>query len=168
VVTNAASAKINGMELESAFRVTKEFTLEASAGLTDAHYDKFVDITGDRTHETFGIPKWVGGATARYEQHLPFGLASAQLDYRYQTWVILEPSTPTPQETRQPGYGVLNARLAVSLPSDTEISLFGKNLAAKEYNVSSVSVEASLGYNYVLPGEPRTFGVEVVQRFGGL
>jgi iron complex outermembrane receptor protein len=168
VVTNAASAKINGMELESAFRVTPEFTLEANAGLTDAYYGRFVDITGNRSHESFGIPKWVAGASARYERSTPFGLATARLDFRYQTGVILEPSTPTPDEVRQAGYGLLNARLSIAVAKDLDVAVFGKNLAGIEYNVSAVSVESSLGYNYVLPGEPRTFGAEFIKRFGSM
>jgi iron complex outermembrane receptor protein len=168
VVTNATSAKINGMELEAAVRISPEFTVEADAGLTDAYYGKFVDVTGDRSHESFGIPKWTAGASARYERSTPLGLATARVDFRYQTGVILEPSTPTPDETRQAGYGLLNARLTLGLAKDLDVAVFGRNLAAIEYNVSSVSVEGALGYNYVLPGEPRTFGAEFIKRFGAL
>jgi iron complex outermembrane receptor protein len=167
VVTNAASATINGMELEAMVRVTPEITFEGNAGMTDAFYNKFIDITGDHTNVTFGIPKWVTGVTARYTRPLSVGVFSAQIDYHFQSDLILEPLAPTPGQTAQGAYGLLNSRVSLALADqNVDLVLWGKNLTGREYNVSSVSVEEGLGYNYVMAGEPRTFGVAVVKHFG--
>jgi hypothetical protein len=50
---------------------------------------------------------------------------------------------------------------------DLELSLWGKNLANKNTIANTVDLRASLGYASAVFDEPRTWGVDLVWRFGG-
>jgi iron complex outermembrane receptor protein len=169
IVTNAAKGKIKGIEAEAVFRPTSQFSLTATAGLTDAKYDKFADLTGDRTHETFGVPKWTAGVSARYEIPLSAGELAFQLDYNWQDKVVLGPDAPNPEQVTQKSYGLLNGRISLKLDRwDAEVAVFGKNLTDEEYATGAVSLQRSLGFNNLIIGEPRTYGIEFRKRFGGI
>ncbi|WP_454882435.1 TonB-dependent receptor [Sphingomonas oryzagri] len=169
IVTNAAKARINGFETEATLRVSHQFTLNGSAGLTDAKYKKFVDLTGDRSGEHFDVPKWTASAGARLTQPTRWGEAALQADLHWQSKVYLVPSAPTLSQVAQSEYGLLDLRATLDLDRwNAQIALFGKNVAGKHYLASAISLESALGYNYVVPGEPRTFGIEITKRFGGI
>jgi iron complex outermembrane recepter protein len=170
LVTNAAEGTIDGVELETTVQPWRDFTFSAAVGWIDAGYDEFVDTTGDRSHESFGVPEWTASASARYERPLEFGDLSFQLDYHWQDDNVLFPDGAlTPSQLTQKAYGLLNARVALNIAEwDADIAVFGKNLTDKEYFVLGISLEAALGYNYLASGEPRVIGVEIVKRFGGI
>ena len=67
----------------------------------------------------------------------------------------------------QPGYGLLNGSLTLRLNDvGLEASLYGRNLLNKGYDVAGTSLE-SVGFNVLWAGEPRIFGLQLTQRFGG-
>src|SRR3546814_468925 len=57
LVTNAASGEIKGIEAEVEVKVNPIFSFGGNASYTDASYKKFIDVIGDRTDESFGVPK---------------------------------------------------------------------------------------------------------------
>jgi len=169
IVTNAAKGTIKGVEAEAVFRPTSQLSFTATSGLTDAKYDRFTDLTGDRTQETFGVPKWTYGLSARYEVPSSMGELAFQLDYSWQDKVVLSPDTPSPEQVTQEAYGLLNGRVSLKLDRwDAEVAIFGKNLTDKAYATGAVSLQRSLGFNNLVIGEPRTYGVEFRKRFGGV
>jgi iron complex outermembrane receptor protein len=169
IVTNAGKGHVDGFEADAQWYIGDRVTLSSGVGLTDAKYDDFVDITGDRSHETFGVPKWTASASARYVQPVTWGEIAAQIDYRWQDDVELVPDAPSVDQVTQSAYGLLNGRLSFNVNQlDMEIAVFGKNVLDKEYYASGASSERSLGYNYLIVGEPRTFGVEFSKKFGGI
>ena len=168
-MTNAASAHIDGLEAETIWQVAPAFTLNGSLGITDANYRRFVDLTGDRTGEHFDIPKWTAAGTARYTHDTPYGEAAFQVDYHWQSKVYLVPSAPTVSQVEDNAYGLLDARATLDVEKyNLQIALFGKNLTGRHYLASAISLETALGYNYVIPGDPRTFGIELTKHFGGI
>jgi iron complex outermembrane receptor protein len=79
------------------------------------------------------------------------------------------PSAPTLSQVTQNEYALLALRATLNLDRwNAQIALFGKNVTGKHYLASAISLESALGYNYVIPGEPRTFGIELTKRFGGI
>ena len=169
VITNAAKAEVRGMELEAALYATDHLTLRAGIGLTDAKYDEFVDVTGDRTDEEFDVPEWTANFSGRYQRPVDWGQWAIQLDYQWIDEYVQWPTAINLNAVTQGSYGLVNARLSFNLRGlNADISLFGKNLTDEEYLAVSNSSEASLGYVYGIAGEPRTYGIEFVKRFGGL
>jgi len=69
--------------------------------------------------------------------------------------------------TRLPSYELVNARIGVDDIGGTGISaaFFAKNIFDKEYFVGGIGLGTAGGYNLAVPGEPRTYGVDLSFRF---
>jgi iron complex outermembrane receptor protein len=168
VVTNAASARIDGVEAEGVWRVTHELTLSGSLGVIDPKYIKFVDFTGDRSGEAWPTPKVTYDLSATYVQPTSVGDLTGTVTWTGQSAQDMSPASKQAYQVTQPAYGLLNGRLSLDIPSfDASVSLFARNMLGKHYIVSAVGLEA-LGWNTIIEGEPRTFGIEAVKRFGGI
>lgn len=156
ITSNAAEAKVDGLEAELRIQPTQALTLTAGVGMTDARFIDFVDISGDRSGEPFAVPKWTGSASANYVVDTSFGNITASLDYRYQSESTLNAGGDIIQQT---GYGISNGRVAFNIdPWDLEIAIFGRNLADKLYIAQSARLATV--------GNPRTYGLTVTKRFG--
>lgn len=167
-VNNAAQGRIQGFEIESVLR-QGNFTLSGSVGLTDAKYKKFLTATGDRSGETFAVPKWTAALSGRYVVPLSSGDLAFQLDGSYRSTIELVPETPSLEQVTQKGYILLNGRISYEIKSiDAEVAIFGRNLANKVYYEIASNLENALGYNYKFTGDPRTFGISFKMRFGGI
>jgi len=166
LVSNAARGRIQGFEAETTLRITPEFRLNGSAGLTDAKYKTFIDLTGDRSNEPFSTPKWTGSVSAFYENHIGPGKLNVNLDYHWQSKAILEPTAIQKDTVTQKAYGLLNGRIGYELMDrGVNLALFGRNLTDKAFYSSGATYETSLGINRLVTGEPRTYGIEVTKRF---
>jgi iron complex outermembrane receptor protein len=167
-VNNAASGRIQGFELESTLHLG-DFTLSGSTGLTDAKYKRFLTATGDRSHESFGIPKWTAGLSGRYVVPLESGDLAFQLDGSYRSKIELVPETPTVSQVTQKAYALVNGRISYEIKAwDAEVAIFGRNLTDKVYYEIASNLESSIGYNYLITGDPRTFGISFKKKFGGI
>ncbi|HZG33840.1 MAG TPA: TonB-dependent receptor, partial [Sphingopyxis sp.] len=68
LITNAAKAKINGIEAEITAQPTDRLTLNVNSSYTDAGYSRFIDpILGDRSDERFPVPRWTLATNLTYE-----------------------------------------------------------------------------------------------------
>jgi iron complex outermembrane receptor protein len=168
VVANAASARIQGFEFEGEWRPVSQLTLNLATGYTDAYYRKFVDaVLGDLTSLPFDVPRWTATGGARYVQPLSLGDVSIQADYRWQSSVNLVPQTLTPTAFVQHSYGLINSRLNLHIDSiDTDVALYGKNLANKVYYSGGEDLQTSLGFGFLVTGQPRVYGIDVTAHFG--
>jgi len=165
IVTNAAQAKIDGVEVEATLRPTSRITLGASASYINARYKKFVDFTGDRTNEDWPTPDWTYSFSGRYEVPVSFGQLAFQLDYQGQSRQNLYPSGVRTDETSQNGYGILNGRISLNVEEHGfEASIFGRNLADKTYAAGASMFEA-VGFNLKYLGPPREVGIQLVKKF---
>ncbi|MDB5687433.1 MAG: hypothetical protein JWR77_2022 [Rhizorhabdus sp.] len=164
ITTNATKARVYGFEADFTVRPTPELTLTASGGLTDAKYTYFVDVTGDRSNTRFSIPKWTANFGASYQLDTSFGSIVPSVDYAYRSGLLLTPDPTTNPQYTQPGFGLLNGRLAVKLDRlDLEVAAFGRNLTDKVYTVSSFGTGGTSSRIY---GTRRTYGVSLTKRFG--
>jgi len=70
------------------------------------------------------------------------------------------------KQNTQSSYGLLNARVNWHLDApDVDLSFFGKNLTNKTFFDQGYTVEVA-GFDVVLYGPPRTYGIEVIKKFG--
>lgn len=165
---NAAKARIQGLEADLLWRVTSAFTLNAAAGMTDAKYKTFIDLTGDRSNEPFDVPKWTANVGGRYAIPTSAGELALQVDYQWQDKLYLDPQAYKVIQFTQPSRGLLGARLSLNIDAwDARVSLFGKNITGKKYYSSGASPYTSLGYSFAVVGEPSQVGIQFSKKFGG-
>jgi iron complex outermembrane recepter protein len=175
LINNAAGATIEGFEAELDAIVAPGLRLHLSGAYVDAHYDKFFDARiGDRTNEPFPVPKWTYTVSGRYVLPTAFGEFTSEVEYNWQSANALAPTAgelvPGHPEFIslgiQPSYGLINARINAHVQAwDMDIALFGKNLAGKEY-YDDMYTNINLGWSRGYVGAPRTYGVEVIKKFG--
>jgi iron complex outermembrane receptor protein len=169
IETNAAKARIRGMELEGDLIIGGGLRLHGSTAYTDAHYLHYADLSGDHSHQPFSVPRWTFSLGPNYTRSLGFGDLSIEVDYAWKSAVDVVPPSTLVQAVTQPGFGLLNARANVHLDaSNLDVAVFGQNLTNKEYFDQGYNV-AGDGFDFdhlFLGGAPRTFGVEVSKKFG--
>jgi iron complex outermembrane receptor protein len=165
-LNNLTRSRIRGGELEVTARPLRDLRFNVGVGYTEARVLEGsyigVDIKG-RT--LINVPKWTmtGGVDWRaisndaghVDAHLDGSYASTQYFSIYNTPAVT-----------QPGYGLLNARLAYAPASDKyEIALWVKNLTDKLYSTFIGDNSGSFGEITHELGTPRTYGIEASYRF---
>ncbi|MFN2098467.1 TonB-dependent receptor [Altererythrobacter sp. MF3-039] len=185
VVTNAASAKINGFELESTVRAAPGLTLVGSVGYLDAEYEDFlspfgrtptgdtnvVDVSGNQLRNA---PEWklVGGAD--YEGDLGTNMvvfASARATHTSRTFF----SQFNEDVASNGALTLVDARLGVGSDDGRwQVAVFGKNLTGEDYfaNVvrftsTSDPAKDTLGIGNALgyPAQGRQIGIQAIFDF---
>lgn len=180
-VTNAGGSTYKGLELEGAFKVTKDTKIQAGYGYLDASFDQFlapgmtgtvVDVAsnlvvGYAPKHTFNLS--VDSRLANTD----WGRLKGLVEYRYvaayynypanlsMTAANAIPGNYAP-DSKMPALGTINARLTldqiqVGGPGQMDISLWVKNLTNKQtmQNMMDVSGYYQVGYW----SNPRTAGV---------
>jgi iron complex outermembrane receptor protein len=172
-VTNAAKARIWGIEADARLIPFTGFELTAGYTYTNARYRQFMvpspsGGTIDRSQEVFEIPAHMINAEAQYT--VPVGTNSVTFggNWYYQSDIVfgqtlsLLPSEPI---LRQNGYSLFGLRFSYDMKqTDTHISIFVKNLTDKEYTTGAGSLR-TVGISYLIPGRPRFIGAEIKQGF---
>ena len=174
-VINAASATINGGELEVTFVPVKGLELGGYLSLIDAYFNSFVFGGNNFTNNSFAqTPKTQYSLRASYELPLSpmLGRISPMVDYSYQSHVFYTDTAQGPTQgpadsQGQNAYGILNVRLDWKsiFQSKVDAAVYVKNATAKQYDSFGVLLYPSLGYNIATIGEPRVFGLEATYRF---
>jgi iron complex outermembrane receptor protein len=165
-VRSAAQVTTEGFEAESDFILTPHLTMHASAAYTDAHYDRFVDVTGDRSGEPFEVPRWTWSLSGRHMQPMAVGELTVQLDYNWKSATVLSGTAKFRELATQAAVGLLNARANLHLHSwDLDVALFGRNITSQKY-LDRLSAYDSFGVYVGYPGAPAIYGIEVTKKFG--
>jgi iron complex outermembrane receptor protein len=175
-IQNAAKAKIRGAELEVLTSPFGGLTVGLSGAFIDAGYLSYTDAEGDDfSHHVFAnTPRWQGDVTASYVYPAAWGDLTTTVDFAWKGWVDYQPDNHvvidgvlTNGNTTQSGYGIFNARMSQKIRAlgDLTVSIWGRNLADKQYTAYGTDIAGPLGFIEVQPGIPRTFGVEVSKQF---
>jgi iron complex outermembrane recepter protein len=188
-VSNAGNSRTYGAELEITAIPFTGLEVTATGAYLHAEYVKgsFTeqqDVGGaiesvDRSGEPVPqAPKYTLSLGATKTVPLSFGKLTLHADYAYRAPVVYTWETPAANRpdiaawniANQlgviPGYGIVNARLALALAEPrVEVALWGRNLANKEYFVQQFDSYAGLGTAEDYQGDPRTFGVTFTYRF---
>ena len=89
-------------------------------------------------------------------------------DYSWRSKVVLAPAAIFKDAAAQKAYGLLNTRVSYNMDDyGLEIAAFVRNVSGKKYYAASGTFDNSLGYDLLWPGSPRTYGVQLVKKFGG-
>lgn len=182
-IANAATARTNGLEIETTAQPIRNLTLSANLALLDTKYGSFPNASVPNTYLPYvaGDPRFnpttrlfnASGnrlnlapttsfsVSGRYDVDLPNGTAFIRGDYRRQSRSYNEPTNV--RISSQKSYGVLN--LGIGYDSDSDgwgLQLIGKNVLNTQYLISIVS--SGLVPNGV-PGDPRTVAVQLTKNF---
>jgi iron complex outermembrane receptor protein len=169
IITNAARGRIYGFEAELRVRPTQNLTLSGSVGLTDARYTEFVDLSGNRTNELFPTPKWTASASANYVQPIEIGSLTFSLNYRWQSYINLQPNALIASAVSQDAYGLLDGRVSLNIAGwDLDIAAYARNIADVRYRAAAIGNDRSLGFDIESMGRPREFGITITKRFGAI
>ncbi|WP_339862919.1 TonB-dependent receptor [Paremcibacter congregatus] len=160
--SNAASARIKGLEVEFTLKPFTGLELFGSYGYLDAKYHKFNDLSGrDFAGNTLRqAPRSSLYLAFHYEHPVRGGRLRLRGDYRYQGESYREPDNSL---TIQPAFDLLDASIAYETGDNLwELTLWAKNLLDKEY-ITHLYVLG--GNDYALFGTPRTYGATVTYSF---
>jgi len=190
VITNAASAAINGLEFEYLFQPVPNFELSGYWNHVAAHYNLYDTrvfnaagalIAGkDYTNNKFAwVPRDTLSVSARYT--IPLGENVGELalqgsyvwqssmwsDERLQPFAAPAYPANITAPSFIPSYGLANFRVEVANIAGKNLlaAVYVKNAFDKKYQVGSIGVFDLVGVAPVLWGDPRTWGMEVSYRF---
>ncbi len=173
---NAASARINGLDLDVTLPLGRDLSLSAGASYTDAKYRSFrqagvyrpnplgfgydlvsLDVSGNRLPRT---PKYTANVAANYGLDTGAGRFSAYGSVFYNSGISYDPAG----FVRQGRYTTVNGELsfAPDAVKGLRLVLWGKNLTDKSYLSSVLETNFVYGGSYA---EPRTYGVRAEFQF---
>ena len=190
-VQNAAEATIKGFEIETLLKVIDGLDISAGYGYVDAEYDKFmspdprlpvgspaVDVSNDRGFEFTPKHSYNLSLNYTFPQFLPNGDLRARLDWSGMSKHVFTPVLSTNKDIAQDGYSLLNLRLAwedvqVGCCNDGRLAVAAwvRNLADKEYRIGGYDFDGGPVHGRLATsqyGEPRTYGIDVIYKFGAL
>jgi iron complex outermembrane receptor protein len=174
-VTNAASARSTGIELEGAVNPVKGLSLTGALGYSRAKYRDFlyqasasataIDLSG---RQLGYAPKWTGSASAQYEHEVSAAMtAGVRADYQYMGQQVL--SAFLDSRAGQKAVELVNARLYLRTDKGLEFALWGKNLFNEHYLIdarSPLNIPGTSTDDYGgVVSLPRTYGVSVSAKF---
>jgi iron complex outermembrane recepter protein len=169
LTTNTGNATINGLELSARYRFNEASKLNASLGLLDAQYKRYVtpngtDYSGRKLDKT---PSATLNLGYTHNWSLANGAnLTGYLGTKYSaSYVTTDTGTPTaaPIQFKQDAFTKTNAHLNYSNASGAlDVQLYVKNLENKSQLMGSV---AFFNSNYGYMSEPRTFGVRSTLKF---
>ena len=174
LITNAAGAEIQGLEIESRWQVTENFSLSAALAWLDAEYTDYQ--TADSLNPDLGVQDVTGntlnsapdfslnlGLAYRSGPVIADGSITARLDASYRSDVYLREFN-NPLDT-QDSYTVLHAAVIWDSADERyQARLFADNLTDKEY-IGFMAAADPQGSRIVNWGTPRQYGLEVTFNF---
>jgi iron complex outermembrane receptor protein len=176
ILTNAANAKIYGIEGDVHYQITPELEIQANASwLAKAEYRNFtsgvafalpnsptgmgqvvVDASGQRMLKA---PKFTGGVTLSYAKMVKAGEITATATYSY----VSDFAFDLLRRVHTGGYGTLNGNVGFQPEgSDWKFTLFGRNITNEIYFSGSLLGGQADAPSY---NPPRQIGLQVNYRF---
>lgn len=172
VTVNVPKTKVRGVESDGLINPTSWLTLGASLNYTNAAFTgNQVSVLG-APPVAFGpvpdVARWSGVAYAELGAPITDEIRSTFRAEMYGQTASTFSSTANTENpgTGIPGYGLLNFRLGVEqTKAGWSVSGNLKNALNKVYYVGGVGFGSLFTYNTVVPGDPRTWQIELRYRF---
>lgn len=165
-VFNAATATMQGLELEMQALITEGLTIGANFGYLDSEYDDFTFNDGFGIVDNSGLefrraPEFTGAINATYEWDVANGQAWIRGAYRVIDELFTEQTNRAELANDVQNYLDLSVNYTVN---GATFSLFGRNLTDEDALAHGLNVSGL--WSYAAPVAPRTWGLEVVYNFG--
>jgi iron complex outermembrane receptor protein len=171
VTVNVPETTVRGIEADGIINPATWLTLGASVNYIDAEFtDNEVSVLGGPP-VGFGpvpdVPEWSGSAYADFGFPVGDLRGSFRAEVFSQTEVTFSSTADAENPgTTLPGYSLVNLRLGLD-SADGSWSVAGlvRNAADKVYYVGGLGFGSLFTYNLAVPGEPRTYQMELRYRF---
>lgn len=166
LVTNASTARMQGVELDILYYPTDALSLRLNAGYLDAEYKdfEFVNASGLQDLSNLEIrraPELTASANATYEWSLNNGRVWALLGWHHIG--SHEVDFANKPEVGNDSQDLINASLNYQF-SNVQVSLFGHNLTDEDGY--GIGFDVAGLWTYAATRAPRTYGLEVSYSFG--
>lgn len=162
LITNGGEAEYDGLEIEGRFLLTPNFSIDFGLGKTDSEVTDVGRSEDLVLGEPVGnTPQWSYNFATQYNTYLGSG---GQLVYRLSYgWKDEREIGVENNNTVQPAYGLLTARLTYRDPSDQwRVTVFGTNMLDEEY---LTQFQNSRGLGMAVYSDPRQLGLTVGYSF---
>jgi iron complex outermembrane receptor protein len=163
--TNAGKATINGLEIESIWKPTANWSVSGHLSNLHTRYDEYIDKGVNVASQKWfsNAPKVQAGLNLQYNTRVAFGgTLTARLGYTYQSKVY--PTTDLSEDIAQDAYGLVGAGLIWDRDRNWSFALQGANLADKRYRTDGYNI-AALGILSGYYGPPRMITASATYRF---
>ena len=161
-LTSIDESEITGAEIEAAVQLTPALRVQLGVGLLDAEVKSGVvsgaDLSGMALPNTSDVN--VNAAVDWDILRFDAGVLTLHADGTYRSETLHGINIPGPAD----GYALFNGRLSF-VTDNWSVSLWGKNLAEKEYYMFYVDLLDTLGVRAGQPGPARTYGAEFTYHF---
>lgn len=172
---NAPKAEAYGLDLEAIWTVSDTVRLNAGLGLISTEYKELtlsgVDLAGNRFTNAPNVTANLGGDWIAYSQgHSEVRLSA---DATYIGDHFFSPFNEGPSfvgdpigngNQQQDGYLKVDGRATWSY-KNYDFSIWGRNLFKKEYFSYGLDLRNGFGFDYLVAGQARTYGVEAKVNF---
>ena len=174
IIANAASATMQGAEIEVIAKPTENWDLMFNAAFLDTEYDQYdntdattgitTDISDDREFQHSPDSSYAASAKYTFDP-MDLGVLSVRVDYTWSDdqFVRSEPNDAINSEA----YSLVNARITLNeMPvgnGSMTLSAWGKNLADEEYWVNAIALGPA--WTTAQWADPRSYGVELSYEF---
>ncbi|PXA87159.1 TonB-dependent receptor [Nostoc sp. 3335mG] len=162
--TNASAARMYGGELELEATPARGLDLTLNTALLSAKYRNFKSEGANYSGNTLpSAPKVSIQGSVHYEHDLAGGRFIGEIDATYRSKIYFDTSNVA--RLSDPGRTFVDGRIGWRLPgSKYEAGVWAKNIFDVT-NISDISPVASLYFDQINPGPPRTFGLYVRARY---
>lgn len=168
-ITNAAAARIDGIEAEIAWAPGEHWTVDASATYLDARYESFSNtdgldpaagiqvLDGNRLNDA---PEFSGNLSVAYRtSETNFGNFTLRGDLGYRGKYYLREFNG-PLDT-QSAFAVANTALIWDSPKRTfRVRLFANNITNESY-IARMDASDNFGARFISWNQPRQYGIEL-------
>lgn len=178
VFSNAAEARINGVDIDAELRPIQGLTIQGGLQYLDAEFTSFPNAPYFEINPAGGIrpatpssaeakgndliraPEITASIGGQYEWAFAGGTSLvAAMNYYHNDGFFWDPQN----RVEQPSYQLLNASLTWSLADSLSVMAWGKNLTRDEY-FTAVDITNGVGDIY-RPAAPRTYGLTLRYQF---
>jgi iron complex outermembrane recepter protein len=173
LTANIPTARVQGVEADGEIQPARWLDVGATLAFDDAKFTQTpLELFGQNFQ--FGpfpaTPRWSGSFYAQVDLPVPaaFGRLSVRGDvYAQSIQYFSSTNNTTTPGTALPGYHLLNFEVSWKNVARTSLSLSGfvKNALNTTYYVGGTAVGNIFSVNGVIPGVPRTYGMELEYKF---
>ena len=168
--TNAASAKLKGIEAEAVMIPTEWLEIAAQASYLDSKYAKYPTVfAAEEAPPFFYLPRWKYGLTGTL--HLPVDKAIGQMSLAVSyTWNGRQYVAPNGGEIYNiiPHFNNMDLRFDWTeiMGHSLDFGIFVTNLRNQTHVQAVIPIYTQLGFTSLTYNEPRMYGASLKLRFG--